>query len=218
MGTSAVVLGMGRLRILNGRPSLREPMFPHSGLALPRNAWWSLMAATFAASLLLLSKETPAAAAVLGSLAPAAARPGDWVVLSTISGGGPANLYEPLARSGPLPIFLQRADNNSSGNVCEIGIGALEWAGATGSLRFEVPELPPGSYWVLASVQGQCWRFGNGKGVLVLSILPNATVAGGSTAAGGSASTLVAAAAASLLLLAGVCGSVISRRRDSTKT
>lgn len=122
------------------------------------------------ALLLLGLSAAPVLAAILGALDRPVADPGDWVELTTVTGDGTSDPYSLLAASGPLPVFLQRADESSFGNSCDLRIGSLVWSGGVGTLRFRVPETPPGDYWVLAEVQGQCWRFGNVAGVLTLSV------------------------------------------------
>lgn len=121
---------------------------------------------------LLATGVAPVLAAVNGRLEPGSARPGEWVELTTVDGGDP-NVYAPIAAAGPLPVFLQRA-SQSAGNGCDTPVGAMTWADGLGTLRFQVPPVDPGTYWILAAVQGACWRFGDGAGVLTLTVLPSA--------------------------------------------
>lgn len=114
----------------------------------------------------------PALAAMNGRLTPTSARPGEWVELTT-DAGGDRNLYAPIAAAGALPVFLQRAAAQSAGNSCDTPIGDMTWVGGVGTLRFQVPAIDPGTYWILAAVQGGCWRFGDGTGVLTLTVLPS---------------------------------------------
>jgi hypothetical protein len=114
----------------------------------------------------------PAFAAILGSLAPATAAPGDWVVLTTDAGPNDLNVYQSLAAEGSLPAFLQRADPASPGNSCDTPIGTMAWIGGVGTLRFQVPDVPAGGYWVLVLTQGACERFGVGTGILTLTVRP----------------------------------------------
>jgi hypothetical protein len=136
----------------------------------PARAW----AAAAAWSIFLLATGVaPVLAAVNGRLEPGSARPGEWVELTTVDGGDP-NVYAPIAAAGPLPVFLQRAATQSAGNGCDTPVGSMTWADGLGTLRFQVPPVDPGTYWILAAVQGGCWRFGDGAGVLTLTVLPSA--------------------------------------------
>ena len=94
-----------------------------------------------------------------------------------------------MASGGPLRAFLQRADPASAGNSCDIPIGDMTWAAAVGTVRFQVPDVPPGSYWLLVLSEGACERFGTRAGALLtLNVLPSE--------AKGPAPTLVAAVVA----------------------
>ncbi len=125
---------------------------------------------------LLVAGAAPVFAAIDASVAPAAARPGDWVELTTDSGVGGTEVYAAIAAGGPTPVYLQRADPSSTGNLCDTTIGAMTWASGVGTLRFQVPDVGPGPYWITASIQGACWRVGDlSNGVLVLTVLPGAT-------------------------------------------
>jgi hypothetical protein len=116
----------------------------------------------------------PALGAIDGSVDPASARPGDWVELTTSSGTCCPTAYASIAAAGPTPLFVQRADPSSSGNACDTHVGDLTWTNGVGRARFQVPDVPPGSYWLLITVQGACWRFGDATGVLALTVLPAA--------------------------------------------
>jgi hypothetical protein len=175
-------------------------MSPHRPVAR------ALVLAVACALALLAAEAAPALAAILGSLAPPTARPGDWVELTTDTDGGDTNLYASIAAAGPLPVFLQRADPESAGNSCDTRIGAMTWAGGVGTRRFQVPDVPPGTYWILAAVQGSCWRFGDRAGVLTLTVLP-----GGD--AGPSPALLAAMVASVAVVIVG--GLMIRQRRGA---
>ncbi len=114
----------------------------------------------------------PALAAIVGSVDPSSGGPGEWVELTTSSGTGGPSAYAEIAQAGPTPVFLQLADPASTGNACTTRVGDLTWTSGVGRARFQVPEVKPGEYWLLITVQGACWRFGDATGVLVLTILP----------------------------------------------
>lgn len=152
---------------------------------------------------LLTTNAAPALAAILGTLAPATARPGDWVELTTDAGLIDPNVYDSLAKAGPEPVFLQRADPASPGNSCDTPIGDMTWTGGVGTLRFQVPDVPPGPYWILATIEGACWRFGTRAGVLTLTVLPGGTK--------GPSPTLVGAVVA--IAAGAIVGALIIRRR-----
>lgn len=125
---------------------------------------------------LFVVESTMAFGAIDASLIPAAARPGDWVQLTTDSGVGGAEVYAAIAAGGPTPMYLQRADPTSTGNSCNTPIGAMTWASGVGTLKFQVPDVGSGPYWITATIQGACWRVGDpSNGVLVLTVLPGAT-------------------------------------------
>jgi hypothetical protein len=138
----------------------------------PRHRARARASAVACAIFLLAVGATPALAAISGSLAPPSAQPGEWVELTTDAGGGNPNGYAAIAAAGPLRVYLQRADPNSAGNSCDTRIGDMTWAGGVATLRFQVPTVPAGTYWIVADVQGGCWRFGEGAGVLTLTVLP----------------------------------------------
>jgi hypothetical protein len=129
-----------------------------------------LQACAFALFVLTLTA-SPVLGAINGSVNPTSARPGDWVEVTTDAIANP-NAYALFAEAGPAPLFLQPADPNSPGNACDLRVGDLTWAGGVGRARFQVPTLQPGSYWVLMTVQGGCWRFGDATGILTLAVLP----------------------------------------------
>jgi hypothetical protein len=112
----------------------------------------------------------PAFAAIDGLLNPASGRAGDWVELTTDFGVRP-DAYASIAAAGPTPLWLQRADPNSLGNACDVRVGDLTWADGVGHARFQVPDVQPGLYWLLVTVQGGCWRFGAPTGSLTLTVL-----------------------------------------------
>jgi hypothetical protein len=112
----------------------------------------------------------PAFAAIDGLLNPASGRAGDWEELTTDFGVRP-DAYASIAAAGPTPLWIQRADPNSPGNACDIRVGDLTWADGVGHARFKVPDVQPGSYWLLATVEGGCWRFGAATGILTLTVL-----------------------------------------------
>jgi hypothetical protein len=126
----------------------------------------AIVAATLVAS--------PVLAAITGSLNPPAARPGDWVELTTSSGSCCPDAYAQIAQAGPTPVFLQLADPSSPGNGCSTRVGDMTWTNDVGHARFQVPDVQPGEYWLRITVQGACWRFGDSSGVLALSVLPPA--------------------------------------------
>jgi hypothetical protein len=114
----------------------------------------------------------PARAAILGSLTPSSAHPGDWVELTTDPGDSSLDVYSNIAAAGPAPLWLQRVDASALGNQCVLRVGNLTWNGGVGHARFQLPALEPGRYWLLTTVQGACWRFGHGSGLLTLTVLP----------------------------------------------
>lgn len=113
----------------------------------------------------------PAFAAIDGSLVPSMASPGDWIQLTTVTYADPS-VYASVAAGGPDPVFLQPADPASTGNACDTPVGSMTWTDGIGTLRFQVPEVSAGTYWILAMVQDECWRFGGGTGVLTPTVLP----------------------------------------------
>lgn len=146
---------------------------------------------------LLAAGAAPAFAAIDASLAPTTARPGDRIVLTTAGGVGGTEVYATIAAGGPTPMYLQRADPLSAGNSCDATIGAMTWASGVGTLRFQVPDVAPGPYWIMAAIQGACWRVGDpSNGVLLLTVLPGGTP--------GLLLLLVTGTVATALLLVGV--------------
>jgi len=115
-------------------------------------------------------------AAIEGSIDPPSAHSGDWVELTTAAARPDA--YGSIAAAGPTPLWLARADLTNSELACDTRLGDLTWARGVGHARFQVPDVQPGTYWILATVQGGCWRFGSATGILTLTVLP---VAGGVT-------------------------------------
>jgi hypothetical protein len=150
----------------------------------------------------------PALGAIDGSVDPSSARPGDWIELTTTTGACCPAAYASIAQAGPTPLFLQLADPSSAGNLCSNRVGALTWKDGVGQARFQVPAVQPGEYWFLVTVQGGCWRFGNGAGILTLTIL----------AAGDPSSPSVPLVLAVGIGLAAVVGTVLIglRRRSPT--
>jgi hypothetical protein len=132
----------------------------------------SLLAGFLALALTALAA-APAFAAILGTLTPSTAAPGDWVELTTDAGPIDPNVYRTMAAEGPLAAYLQRADPASPGNSCDAPIGTLTWAGGVGTLRFQVPDVPSGAYWILVLTQGACERFGTRTDLLTLTVRPN---------------------------------------------
>jgi len=102
-------------------------------------------------------------------------------------------------------VFLQYADPASAGNSCDIHVGDMTWTGGVGRLRFAVPDVRPGTYWILADVQGVCWRFGDRVGALLtLSVLPRAVT---------ELSPALVAGVASAVAVMVVTGAILFRRR-----
>jgi len=149
---------------------------------------------------LLAIAAPPALAAILGRLSPSSAQAGEWVELTTDAGVGGQNVYADLAASGALPLFLQGADSASAGNACDTPIGDMTWTDGRGTLRFQVPAVPPGAYWVTASVQGACWRFGDRSGVLTLTVTPGGNAGVPLPLVGAGVAAAAAAASAALQL------------------
>lgn len=140
----------------------------------------TLLAALALAAASALLGATPASGAVNARLLPATAAPGDAVEVLT----APAGLYSSLASGGPVPVFLQPT-SDAAGNRCESPVGTIAWSGGDGSATFRVPNLAAGSYWVLAEVEGSCWRFGDAdsRGLLVLTVVPASGLTGPALAA-----------------------------------
>jgi hypothetical protein len=162
----------------------------------------SLLAAVCALAL-LAAAAGPVVAAILGTLNPAMAAPGDWVELTTDAGPIDPNVYQSMAAEGPVAVYLQRADPASLGNSCDTPIGTMTWAGGVGSLRFQVPEVPGGPYWVLVLTQGACERFGTRTDLLTLTVRPTTAMRPSPAIVGG------AVAIAVVLTV----GAVLARRR-----
>ncbi len=99
-----------------------------------------------------------------------------------------------------LAAILGRLSPSSAGNACDTPIGDMTWTDGRGTLRFQIPAVPPGAYWVTASVQGACWRFGDRSGVLTLTVMPGGN-AGVPLPLVGAAVAAAAAAASAVLLL-----------------
>lgn len=168
------------------------------------------LAAAVAMAVFLFALATGSAfGAILGSLDPSSAHPGDLVDLTTDTGTGGPDLYANLAEAGPDPLWLQRADPTSPGNACDLRVGDLTWADGVGHARFRVPDVQPGSYWVLATVQGACWRFGDQTDVLTLTVLAPVD--------SGPSPVLLAVAVGALVVLA-VSGGILVRRRRSPRS
>ena len=125
---------------------------------------------------LFVVESTMAFGAIDASLIPAAARPGDWVQLTTDSGVGGAEVYAAIAAGGPTPMYLQRADPASTGNSCNTPIGAMTWASGVGTLKFQVPTWDQGRTGSRqrSKVRAGVWATPS-NGVLVLTVLPGAT-------------------------------------------
>jgi hypothetical protein len=147
--------------------------------------------------------------AILGSLDPSSAHPGDWVELTTDPGTGGPDVYASIAEAGPDPLWLQRADPNRSGNECDLRVGDLTWASGVGHARFQVLDVQPGSYWLLATVQGACWRFGDQAGVLTFTVLPPVD--------SGPSPVLLTVAIGALIVVV-VSGGILVRRRRGPRS
>ena len=128
----------------------------------------TLAALALAAASALLAA-APVSGAVLARLVPAEAAAGDTVEVRT----APPGLYAGLASGGPVPVFLQPT-SDADGNRCGSPVGTMTWSGGDGSATFRVPDVAAGTYWVLAQVEGACWRFGDAdsSGPLVLTVVP----------------------------------------------
>lgn len=149
---------------------------------------------------LLAVAADPAIAAIQGTLTPATATPGDWVELTTDAGPIDPNVYQSMAAEGPLAAYLQRADPASPGNSCDTPIGTMSWAGGIGSLRFQVPDVPAGAYWVLVLTQGACERFGTGTELLTLTVRPHAATGPSPGIVGGAVAIVVVLTVGALLV------------------
>ena len=80
----------------------------------------------------------------------------------------------------------------------------MTWSGGIGTLRFQVPEVPQGTYWILVLNEGACERFGTREGgVLELSVIPD----------GGKAPSLVLVTVVVAIGAALAVGAVIFRLR-----
>lgn len=107
----------------------------------------AIIVAVAAALLAVAVTAGPALGAILATLSPRSARPGDWVDLTTDPGIGGADVYATIASGGPDPLWLQLADPTSPGNACSIPVGQLTWTNGVGHAHVQVPDVAPGSYW-----------------------------------------------------------------------
>ena len=142
-----------------------------------------VLLASGAAVALAVLAASPAFAAIAAKLSSPYGRAGDAVVLTTDDVNRTWD-YSGLVVAPPqavymVPVARFDAEVRAAGRIVSCGsasaslLGYLRWQGNTGRLRFRIPEVERGEYYVLLQLatEGQCWRIGGPPGSpLVLTV------------------------------------------------
>jgi hypothetical protein len=118
----------------------------------------------------------PAAAAIIGSITPSEAQPGDRV---TLMAQGPAGQTQTVYLIGIADFERQIARYGHQ--VCstpgQYPIGSITWKGPAGSLAFNVPRVAGGRYYLQVKVRNvspDCWRIASQGEAVVLTVIARA--------------------------------------------
>lgn len=126
---------------------------------------------------------SPVFAAIVARLSSPHGRVGDVVVLTTDDVNRTWD-YSGLSALPPQAVYIVPtarfdAELQAAGRIASCGsassslLGYLRWQGNTGRLRFTIPAVEGGEYYVLLhlATEGQCWRIGGPPGSsLVLTV------------------------------------------------
>ncbi len=129
----------------------------------------SLVGLGFAAAL-TFTLSAPALAAVVATLSPTTARPGDVVTLTTLEWVSAGPVY--LVSTDDFQAEITKFGGQVCGAPEQHDLGRLTRKSDTGSLSFRLPDVPKGDFYFELQVQKGCWRIGaaGGGGPLVLSV------------------------------------------------
>jgi hypothetical protein len=115
----------------------------------------------------------PAAAAIIGSITPSEAQPGDRV---TLMAEGPAGQTQTVYLISIADFERQIAGYGHE--VCntpgQYPIGSITWKGPAGSLTFTVPRVAGGRYYLQVKVRNvspDCWRIASQGEAVVLTVI-----------------------------------------------
>jgi hypothetical protein len=156
---------------------------------------------------LILATATSAAAAIIGTVAPAEAHPGDRVTL-TVQGPAGQTQTVYLISTADFEKQIARLGRQVCNTAGQSSLGSFSWSGETGSLTFTVPKVPPGHYYVQVQVRNvspDCWRIGGQSDALLLTVL-----GGASSEAGGS--SFVSPLLVLLLIVGAAIGTAVIAR------
>jgi hypothetical protein len=122
---------------------------------------------------LSLANSKPAAAAIIGSLTPTEAQPGERV---TLMAQGPAGETQTvyLINTSDFEGQIARFGRQVCNTAGQFALGSFTWNGDIGSLTFTVPNVGAGRYYFQVQVRNtsqNCWRIGGQGGPLVLTVV-----------------------------------------------
>jgi len=141
-------------------------------MCLNRHAFRAVLSLAGAVALSLAST-TSAAAAIVGSLTPDEAQPGDRVTLTTQGLAGQTQIVY-LISTADFEKQIARFGRQVCNTARQSALGSFTWSGETGSLTFTVPDLEAGQYYFqvhVRNVSPDCWRIGGQSGPLMLTVL-----------------------------------------------
>jgi len=122
---------------------------------------------------LSLGSAISVAAAIIGSVTPSEARPGDRVTL-TVQGfaGQTQTVY--LISTSDFERQIARFGRQVCNTAGQTALGSFTWSGDTGSLTFTVPDVAAGQFYFqvhVPKISPDCGRIGGASGPLPLTVL-----------------------------------------------